>query len=201
MPVASRRLAGGRRLADATRASGGAGGMRFRLASLRDTESRRLEYLEAALAFAPDRADLHLARADALMQRWQGNRTSQQMFCTSALIATGPVPNLPAAFWLAQPAPLGWEAQPLLLQAHWHIAQAHRLSPLDLVGLEKASLLARLKGDGDGTDRALARLLRLSPSEPRAWFWAGQQSSSMAIAPKCADAGGKRCSDRADSCP
>jgi tetratricopeptide (TPR) repeat protein len=44
---------------------------RYRLASLRATENRRSEYLDAALTLAPDRADLHLAKADSLILRFQ----------------------------------------------------------------------------------------------------------------------------------
>jgi O-antigen ligase/tetratricopeptide (TPR) repeat protein len=152
---------------------------RFFLASRspRAGESRRLDYLAAALAFAKeDRADLHLARADVLMQRWHRNRT---LACATALIGTGPAPNLLAAAWIDQPAPRGWAAEPDLLEAHRHITQARRLSPLDLVALEKASLLAIMAGDTDGTDRALARVRQLSPSEPGGWFWAGQRAAKQ----------------------
>lgn len=149
---------------------------RFRLASLRAAEDRRLDYLQAALAHAPERADLHLARAETLVQQWHKERAWQQMLCASALVGSGPAPNLPAAFWIGQPAPHGWDADPRLVQAQHHIAQARRLSPLHLVALEKTSLLAIIKGDDAGAARALARLRRLSPSEPGGWFWAGQEA-------------------------
>jgi hypothetical protein len=110
------------------------------------------------------------------MGHWQTKRATQLLAATSALVASGPTPNLGAALLVCEPAPRGWDAEEELQQAQWHIAQARRLSPMDLVALEKASLLASLKGDGAGADWAMSRIRKLSPSEPGAWFWAGREA-------------------------
>jgi hypothetical protein len=146
---------------------------RFRLAAMKAHDDRREEYLRGALAFAPDRTDLHLALADALVKRWRGKYEIQRLAAVTLVVGT-PTSNLPAAA-LIGPAPHGWQAETDIQQARQLITKARRLSPLDLDALEKESRLAELFGDPTGKDKAMAQLRQLSPSEPAPWFWAGQR--------------------------
>jgi O-antigen ligase len=144
---------------------------RYRLASRKAPTERRIDYLRTALVFAPDRADLHLDLADALLGRWQ----YQQLRWAPVVTATSPAPNLPLLAVLSQPPARRGVADADLQSARQHVAHARQLSPLHLDALEKEMRLAGLFAEPADRDRAIERLLRVSPSDPAPRFWAGHR--------------------------
>jgi O-antigen ligase/tetratricopeptide (TPR) repeat protein len=114
---------------------------RYRLASLTAPVERRVEYLQAAAAFAPDRADVHLALAEVLLRRGSRARGLTDLH-----------------------------------EARRHVLEARRLSPLQLDAHEKDMRLAEFFAQPTLKEKALQRLLWLSPSDPAPWFWTGNQA-------------------------
>lgn len=118
---------------------------RFRLASAVAPVAREVAYLRAAVALAPDRAELHVALADALVRR--AAETGQR-----------PMPANDAD----------------LREARRHCVLAQQQSPLSFDAHERALRLTALAVGKDLPEQGLDRLLRLSPSEPAPWFAAGR---------------------------
>jgi tetratricopeptide (TPR) repeat protein len=150
---------------------------RFRLAALTAPRDRALAYLQTAVRLAPDRADLHLAVADALVRDAGDTARCRQVL---AGLAVAPASGWPMAatagnladrmaVWTLPLSSTAWAAR-----QHAILAQAQ--SPLSFDAHEKAFHLERLAHGDEGSGRALARLRFLGPSDPAAWFLSGQRA-------------------------
>jgi tetratricopeptide (TPR) repeat protein len=147
---------------------------RFRLAARQVPPDRAIAYLQAALRIAPDRSDLHVALADALMQHAGDNARQRQVLTVLGADPLAGWPALLTAVDVADRLPamvLPHSALAHAARQHTVLARAH--SPLSVDAHERALRLSRRD---HATEDALARLRFLEPSNPTPWFLSGQRA-------------------------
>jgi tetratricopeptide (TPR) repeat protein len=145
---------------------------RFRLASRAVTADRRVDYLKAAVALAPERVELRLSLVDALLRRADASASRSRAIMPLTLGPTPSVPGLAAVLALTNgiPGPVFQDGTDLR-EAKTQALIARQLSPLQFDAQE---VCLRLGVESDGPERALDRLLLLSPSMPEPWLQAGR---------------------------
>jgi O-antigen ligase/tetratricopeptide (TPR) repeat protein len=144
---------------------------RYRLAAWRSLDERQVDYLRSAVALAPGQADLHVALTDALVRRADQTVLNAQVQLAASISpwigSSTAATTLAVTFRMPALAAHG----PDMAAAHRHALLAQLASPLSADAHQRFLKLALRRGDDPA--RPLARLMRLTPSDPTVWYTAG----------------------------
>jgi O-antigen ligase len=148
---------------------------RYLWASTQAPLADRIGYLQSAIAYAPDRADLYWPLADAHVEVYLERKKQRDAADLAALIAAAGSARYPGVLAFCDRSAIR-VSEKELETANLLLVQACRKNPLlyeAQARLEKLSTIGSLR---DFKGKRLERLVYLSPSDPAPWYWLGKQA-------------------------